>query len=356
MIDNFELFRLPVELGRVIGGNDCALDRMTIVALRLSTKAGHEAWGYSEVQTDGRFTRSAPWIRPLPDLEALRAIFATQWWPLLHDRRPDDLAGVRRSHGSAEPAIDAAVRVALWDLQAQEAGLPLYRLFNPAATSNRKRAYGSLLDFPLSNDEAVHVARGMLDKGITAIKVKVGAPDAGRDLDRLRLIRSVVGPQVSLAADANEAWNWETALRRLEQFDAAGVGLEYIEDPLPRDHFSGLQELTRRAPTRVIGHDYLDKIEDMQRLVDCGIGGLRTTGDFDYMLECVRLAERHQLPVYAGNWQFEIGVHIAAAFDAVDRFEYSALDWNLLVEEPVRISGGVAFAPERPGHGLVLKR
>ena len=356
MIDNFELFRLPVELGRAIGGNDCSLDRMTIVALRLGTRTGHEAWGYSEVQTDGRFTRGAPWIRSLPDLEALRSIFATQWWPLLQGRRVDDLAGLRHSHGSAEPAIDSAVRVALWDLQAQEAGLPLYRLFNPAATSNGKRAYGSLLDFPLSDDEAVNVARGMLDKGITAIKVKVGAPDADRDIHRLRLIRSVIGPHVSLAADANEAWNWDTALRRLEQFEAAGVGLEYIEDPLPRSHFAGLQELTRRSPTRVIGHDYLDTIEDMQRLVDAGIGGIRTTGDFDYMLECVRLAERHHLPVYAGNWQFEIGVHIAAAFDTVDRFEYSALDWNLLVEEPVRISGGMAFAPERPGHGLVLKR
>jgi L-alanine-DL-glutamate epimerase-like enolase superfamily enzyme len=141
----------------------------------------------------------------------------------------------------------------------------------------------------------------------------------------------------------------------LEQFDAAGLKLEYIEDPLPRGDFAGLRELTRRAPTRVIGHDYLNTIEDMERLVDAGIGGIRTNGDFDYMLECIRLAERHHLPVYVGNSQFEIDVHIAVAFDVVDRIEYSALGWNSLVEQPVQISDGLARAPERLGHGLVLK-
>jgi len=79
VIDNFELRRLPVELGRVVGGNDCAYDRLTIVALRLSTRAGHEAWGYSEVQTHGTFTRDATWIRPLPDLQTLQSIFAMHW-------------------------------------------------------------------------------------------------------------------------------------------------------------------------------------------------------------------------------------------------------------------------------------
>lgn len=100
----------------------------------------------------------------------------------------------------------------------------------------------------------------------------------------------MIGPGTSLSADANEAWTWGTALRRLEQYDAAGIELEYIEDPLPRGDFAGLRELTRRAPIQVVGHDYLNTIADMQRLVDAGIGGIRANGDFNYMLECIQLA------------------------------------------------------------------
>jgi hypothetical protein len=65
---------------------------------------------------------------------------------------------------------------------------------------------------------------------------------------------------------------------------------------------------------------------------------------------------RHHLPAYVGNSQLEIDVHVAAAFNVVGRIEYSALGWNSLVAEPVQISNGVARAPERLGHGLVLKR
>lgn len=355
MIEHFELLRMPVELGRVIGDNSCAYDRMTIVALCLHTAAGHAAWGYSEVQTHGTFTRDAFWIRPLPDLAELRSIFEEQWWPILRGRRLDELSELRRARRSAEPALDGAVRIALWDLQAQQAGAPLYRVFNPAAACNRKRAYGSLLDFPLSDGAAMDIAQSMLRKGITAFKVKVGAKEAQRDIHRLRLIQSVIGPQASLSGDANEAWDWATALQRLEQFNAAGIELEYIEDPLPRGDFSGLRELTRRTCTPVFGHDYLNTLEDMERLVDAGVGGIRTNGEFDYMLECIGLAKRHRLPVSVGNSQFEIDVHVAAAFDVVDRIEYSALGWNSLVEEPVEIDDGLAIAPGRPGHGMVLK-
>jgi len=79
--------------------------------------------------------------------------------------------------------------------------------------------------FPLSDNDAVAAAQSMLGQDITAIKVKVGATDAGREIARLRLIRSVIGPQAALSADANEAGTWAAALRRVEQFDPAGVAL-----------------------------------------------------------------------------------------------------------------------------------
>ena len=46
---------------------------------------------------------------------------------------------------------------------------------------------------------------------------------------------------------------------------------------------------------------------------------------------------------------------MAAAFDVVDRIDYSALGWNNLIAAPIQITDGRMTAPETPGHGVVLK-
>ncbi len=79
------------------------------------------------------------------------------------------------------------------------------------------------------------------------IKVKVGADDPARDIARLALIRETVGPEVELTADANIAWDAKTTLERLEAFDAGGIKLAYIEDPIPADQLEGYCLLAREA-------------------------------------------------------------------------------------------------------------
>ena len=66
------------------------------------------------------------------------------------------------------------------------------------------------------------------------------------------------------------------------------------------------------------------------------------------------LAAEYGLPISLGNTMFEVGVHIAAALPEVWWMEYSFLDYDQLLEEPVHFENGYAYAPDRPGHGLVL--
>ena len=351
----YELHRLETPLGRVIGDNSCAYDRLGVIALCLKTSSGLEGWGYTEVQAMGRFDRAAPWIRPLPDRAALVARYEQDWWQQLGGRALADTETLRRTVRSADPALDGVVGLALWDLMAQEAGMPLYRLLGGATARTQCRAYGSLLDFPLADSEAVAVARKLLSFGIADLKIKVGAESAQRDIDRLRLIAAAAGPAITLSADANEAWDWMTALVRLEAFAAAGINLQYIEDPLPRDDIEGFRALCARSPVPVIGHDYLSRVEELEPLVEAGLKGIRTNGSIDYMLDCLELAQRYRLPVYVGNSFAEVLVHFACAFPQVDRLEYSDLALSDLITRPVVIVDGVAIPSEVPGHGLVLR-
>jgi L-alanine-DL-glutamate epimerase-like enolase superfamily enzyme len=66
------------------------------------------------------------------------------------------------------------------------------------------------------------------------------------------------------------------------------------------------------------------------------------------------LASELGIPVTLGNTFLEVGVHMACALPEVAWMEYSFQNYDLLAEEPVEIRDGWAYAPDRPGHGLVL--
>lgn len=355
-IDGFDVYELPCPLGRTIGDNSCFYDQMKIIAVCLKTADGHVGWGYSEVMTSGNFTRPAWWVRPLASLSELKEIFNKHWWPHLHNQNPLQLEALRKTHKTDDTGIDRATRLALWDLIGQCHGKPLYQLLNGSVSKKIKQAYASPLDFHLSDEDTTALVKRFVNSGFKVIKIKIGAPDAERDVRRLKMVKEAAGNNIKLTADANEAWDWKTTLERLEQFEKAGINLQYLEDPLHRADINGFHELTSRSPVPIIGNDYVDNLDDMRKMIEHGhIKGIRTFKDFDYMKGCIKLADEFELPVYIGNSQFEVSVHAAVAFPQVQYIEFADLAWNDLVTEPVQFIDGFAIAPERPGHGLVPK-
>src|SRR5690606_33151988 len=98
-----------------------------------------------------------------------------------------------------------AVQVAVWDLAAKQAGLPLWQLLG--GQRDRVPAYASGLDFHLSDAEFVELFGRADALGYSAFKIKVGHPDFARDLHRLELLRRTVRPDAKFMIDANEAWS-----------------------------------------------------------------------------------------------------------------------------------------------------
>lgn len=356
---DFRIWRLAVPLGRVIGDNNCSYDTIGVVALELRLGDGRSGWGYGESCWKGTFTRPAWYIRPMASQAEMDAALRRDWWPLLEGRDPraDEIAAARRSGKSEYGYLDAAVRMALWDLRAQAEGVSVAELIareaRTGAPRERVRAYGSILDYPVSEADATALARWFVAQGFRTIKVKVGAPEVERDIARLRVVREAVGPEVELTADANEIWTVDVALERLAAYAAAGINLGYIEDPLPHDDFDGMERLAREAPLPVVGHDYVHTVEQVRELLERGcVRRLRVGKDIDFTMACARLAEQHGVPLIFGNSLFESSVHSSVALPHVERIEFSALGWNTLLREPVRFAEGHAIAPVGPGHGL----
>lgn len=352
-IDDYEIYKLTLPLGRVIGDNNCSYDTLDLLSIALKTNQGHIGWGYAESVWKGNFQREAWYVKELLPLHEIENIFTSTWHKQLIGVDFHGLEDVRVQYKSGYAQLDAAIRLALWDLKAQERNLPLYRLLNPTQYKSAALAYGSILDFPLSDDDAVHLTKGFLNDGFSIIKVKVGAPNEERDINRLQLIQSVAGTSISITADANESMNWQTALKRIEAFEKNGIHLEYLEDPLDHKDVAGFKELTKRSPIPIIGHDYINQYEDLKILLsEGGLNGIRTGKDIDYIISCINLAKEFDVPVYLGNSMFEINAHAGLAFDQVNRTEYSNLETNCIIQNPIVFKDGQIQQPLGVGHGL----
>jgi L-alanine-DL-glutamate epimerase-like enolase superfamily enzyme len=289
----------------------------------------------------------------MPSLAHIRSNFDKDLWPALQGKNPFQVKMHRPALFSGYSFVSVALRIALWDLMAQVAELPLYQFLGARADHHRVRAYASGLDFPLSEEEAIGLFKSFVHRGFTAVKVKVGHPDMQRDLRRLQVVREAIGEQVEMSIDANEAWTSEEALKRIQFFQKEGMRLAYVEDPLPRTDLDGFARLNAVIDLDVVGHDYIVDPRELRHFVEQkAFRRLRVLADPDHALACADIATEFEVPLVFGNSMFELSVHAAAALPRVDRLEFSDLAWNLFPRSPVRFENGYAVAPPQPGHGL----
>jgi L-alanine-DL-glutamate epimerase-like enolase superfamily enzyme len=341
VIERWRLTRLDFPTTRPWGDANVSYDGMSLAAVELECRGGLSGLGFAEAddvqdQLSAAFERTvAPGLvgqHPLPLLNAVR--------------RP------RGGNIVAQP-FAAAVDLALWDIVAKAAGLPLYRLLG--GTSGRVQAYLSGLEFRRSLEDACAFLQAGCDQGFRAFKAKVGQREVAADIERLAAFQEILGPGGRLMADANESWSPKEAIARLHAFRDAGIDLYWIEDPCLRDDIDGLARVSREAPfVRVNTGEYVG-LRGKRRLLEGGaVDVLNINDHLSEALTVARLAAEHGVPVSIGNTALDIGVHLAAALPEVRMLEWSMLGWDALADEAIVVDDGYAIAPERPGHGITL--
>jgi muconate cycloisomerase len=151
--------------------------------------------------------------------------------PLIVGADPFDIAWITRRLDRAafgNSFAKAALEAALLDLQGQILGVPLFQLLggrDRSADSDK----GIRLKFVVGAVEpklAAERARRMVERGWTAIKIKVGRDNhPAVDVDRLRAVREAIGPNVFLSVDANGGYTVEQAIWAASQFEKLDVAL-----------------------------------------------------------------------------------------------------------------------------------
>ncbi len=163
--------------------------------------------------------------------------------------------------------VIAALDIALWDLFARRAGVPLRRLLN-ARAQDEVPVYASGIHIGAA-PEVIDRARS---DGFARFKVKVGF-DLHADIASVRDIGATLGAGETLAADANQAWDLETATTF-----ALGVGagrLDWLEEPMPADvPESAWQALKAAAPMVLAGGENIAGTADFERVLSQGFLGV----------------------------------------------------------------------------------
>jgi len=206
----------------------------------------------------------------------------------------------KAGHAGAVFATIGALDTALWDIKAQAAGEPLWRLLG-----GRDRvvpAYASGLDIGLSDDELVKLYQAYAEHGLQSAKLK-GGLDLEQDRRRLALVRDVLAEaskvRPGLMIDANESWTRKQAVRHVTELERT-FDLTWVEEPVRRWDAEGLAAVGRGIRASVASGENLTGLEQYRPLLAAGALDIVQAGavwGVTHFLRVAALAHAHDLPV-----------------------------------------------------------
>lgn len=248
----------------------------------------------------------------------------------------------------------AAVDLALWDIKGKIAGLPVYKLLGGCRES--APVYGSdggwlYMGVP----EMVTAFEEYLAQGMMGVKMKIGHENPKIDIARVREVRKALGDDVWIAVDANQKWDFPTAMRvgrELEQ-----IGVAWFEEPLLCEDIPGHARLAAAldipiAMGETLGSRFEFDAYLRANAVDILQPDIVRVGGITEMVKVATMADVAQLPL-APHHMMESTIQVACGVMSSGPIEY--MPWVAgAFAEPAEIKNGCMLPPQKPGLGLEI--
>jgi D-galactarolactone cycloisomerase len=290
---------------------------------------------------------------PLAPEALYQKLFALTWQRLAAEKKWTREALVR---------ISAALDIAAWDIVGKAAGLPLWRLFGgyravvPCYVTCAYYRDGKTLS------ELRDEMQMLKSQGHTGFKAKAGGVPLAEDIERLALVREVIGPDRDLMVDVNRGWDLPTAIEGARLLEP--LAPRWLEEPVrwadDRRELKLLAQKTRiplsAGESELTSYGCRALLEERAIQIlqfDCTMMGGFTEGR-----KLAALCELNHVEV-APHHDCFIHAHVVAASPAgciVESFTDPERDplQAELYEDPPRIANGELHLKEAPGLGLSL--
>jgi mandelate racemase len=260
------------------------------------------------------------------------------------------LVGVASVVRMALSALDTAI----WDALAVAAGMPLAKLLG--ATPKPIPAYNSSGLGLMSPEAAADEAEKLLAGGFRSVKLRLGHPTLEQDLAVTRAVRMRLPDSTELPVDYNQALSVAEAIRRGRALESEGIA--WLEEPIRHDDYAGNAAIARELVVPVqIGENFNGPEAMFEALAagacDYVMPDVARIGGVSGWIQAASVAAARRVEM-SSHLVPEISVHLLAATPTAHYLEY--VDWaDAILEEPLRIAGGYAQTPDRPGIGLRWK-
>lgn len=283
-----------------------------------------------------------PVSRMIDDLEAKRSHIEKfsfndpeRFWHFLHHLIPDN------------SFLVCALDMAGWDLHGRLRGKPLHKLWN----LNTARA--PLTDYTIGIDSISSMIEKMTQKPWPVYKIKAGMEN---DVDIIRHLRAQTRSVFRI--DVNEGWSFDEAVKKIPLMKELGV--ELIEQPLPKDQWDEMKELKKIASLPLIADESCVSEADVDRCTDSFHGiniKLTKCGGISPARRMIHKARANHLSVMLGCMN-ESTVGTAALAQLAPLADFADMDGTLLQKE--ELGQGVTFEkgriiyPSAPGLGVTV--
>jgi mandelate racemase len=246
----------------------------------------------------------------------------------------------------------AAIDMCAWDALGQALGQPVVRLLGgeprpvPAYNSN---GLGIQALKPLAKE-----AEQLVADGFSAVKLRLGRPEAKADLEALRAVKKAIGPDIVLMVDFNQGLTVAEAIQRGRMIDEEG-GVLWIEEPVRADDFAGCAKVAHEVATPIqVGENFMGP-EQMAQAIAAGccdyvMPDAQRIGGVTGWMRAAALAQGAGLEMSSHLFP-EASVQLLAVTPTCHWLEY--VDWaNPVLETPVCIEKGHAVGVPAPGLGM----
>lgn len=327
------------------------------IYVRVRADNGLEGWGEARPSHRWSYETQETVVSTLENY-LIPAVLGREPWDLqgLHEVMDREIAPCVTT---GQPVAKSAIDVAVHDLLAKAAGVPLARFLGGGGNSVRLARIVTT-DQPA---EAEHLAAEAMQAGYAGFKIKIGL-EPRRDVEIVRAVISGSRPEMFTWADANQAYDLSHSIRLARALESLEV--DVLEQPMAANDLSGLAELRGASAIPIAVDESVFSARDLIQVIRlraadwlvmkiCKVGGIWPAR------RCIEIAQEAGMTVLGSGLTesavgFAANVHLMAAFGSTLPADFNGPQF--IADEPteslMHCEVGQATIADSPGHGASL--